>query len=209
MLLPHVLPAVAKSALLRSAYAVGAVNTAGFAVTAASGSHKLTDLCGTGGFVVSAVASLHAASQAAPLGPRALLLGGAIAVWGARLGGYLFKRVLETGEDERLVPYFRAEGEGLLDLAKSAFPLKLAFFWSLQSAWGYLVSLPGTLAIATGAAPALGPFGIACAAGLVGGFALEAVADAQKCVKRIRCYCCCATTPACCYCCCCPYYHYY
>ena len=45
---------------------------------------------------------------------RSLLLTGCAAAWAARLGGYLFYRVLHTGKDARLDQFFRQPGEPLL-----------------------------------------------------------------------------------------------
>ena len=168
-------------ALQRSCAVVAAVNAAGFGVTAATGSHKITDLCGTAGFIASAAVALRFAP--APLAMRSRLLGAAAIAWGVRLGGYLGYRVVQTGDDERLRPFFRAPGEAPLDWTRSAFPLKLAGFWTAQSVWAIAVSLPITLAIAmpaSAAAAPLGAFGIAGVTLFAAGFALETVADAQK-----------------------------
>lgn len=169
-------------ALRRSCVAVAVVNAAGFVVTAATGSHKITDLCGTAGFIASAAVALRFAPT--PLALRSRLLGAAAIVWGVRLGGYLGYRVVQTGDDERLRPFFRAPGEAPLDWTRSAFPLKLAGFWTAQSVWAIAVSLPVTLAIAmpraSAAAAPLGTLGAAGAALFIAGLALETVADAQK-----------------------------
>jgi hypothetical protein len=46
-----------KNPLVLSAAVVGGINLGGFAVTAATHTHKLVDLCGTGSFVASALAT--------------------------------------------------------------------------------------------------------------------------------------------------------
>lgn len=116
----------------RSLGAIAFVNGVGFAVTAGTGTHKITDLCGTGGFVASAAVSLRYAKSPSV---RSLILGAGVILWGSRLGGYLFKRVLETGDDQRLRRFFPEEGEGLLDSDRAFFPVNLLGFWTLQSLW--------------------------------------------------------------------------
>lgn len=95
------------AALRRSSLAVISVNAAGFAVTATTGSHKITDLCGTAGFVASAAVALRHAHSLQPLPLRSAVLGIAVAAWSVRLGGYLGYRISQTGDDPRLRPYFR------------------------------------------------------------------------------------------------------
>lgn len=169
---------VVRTALLRSAGAVAAVNALGFVATAATKSHKVTDLCGCLGFVAAVTSSLLMAPR--PIGVRAIVLASITAVWSVRLALYLFRRVLHTGDDERLRQFFPQSGEPCFDFRRSAFPLRLGVFWTLQSMWAYIVTLPVTMAIVTGRAPTLGVFGI-CSAALAGaGFLLEATADYQK-----------------------------
>jgi steroid 5-alpha reductase family enzyme len=183
-------PATVGSALRLSAGVIAAVNTAGFAVTAATKSHKVTDLTGTAAFVASAWAT-HAASLASstPTSSLALLLrpsrGFALAcvvsAWGARLSAHLFTRVLRLGKDERLDFLFPGRGDPPLG-GPSLFPLKLAGFWAAQGAWAWVCLLPVTVlhgnpAAATGR---LGVAGAACAAAALAFVATEAVADSQK-----------------------------
>ena len=65
-------------------------------------------------------------------------------LWGVRLAGYLFHRVLSLGEDKRLHSFYRRPNEGFLDPKKSFFPLKLAGFWLIQAAWAFVCLLPVT-----------------------------------------------------------------
>jgi hypothetical protein len=65
-------------------------------------------------------------------------------LWGIRLAGYLFHRVLCLGEDKRLHSFYRRPNEGFLDRKKSFFPLKLAGFWTIQAAWAFVCLLPVT-----------------------------------------------------------------
>jgi steroid 5-alpha reductase family enzyme len=79
---------------------VAATNAAGFLVTAVTQSHKITDLTGTAAFAASAWATHSAACRALGtplLAPsRGVLLAGCVSLWAARLGGYLFYRVLQV-----------------------------------------------------------------------------------------------------------------
>jgi steroid 5-alpha reductase family enzyme len=175
--MPPPLSTPLRSALRLSALTVAGVNAAGFAVTAATHTHAVTDLAGTSAFVASAWATHAAAAAAGGVGlfapTRGFALTAVVTAWGVRLGGYLFSRVLRTGGDARLDPFFPRK--------KGDLPLKLAGFWLAQAAWGWLCMLPVTAAhallpprtrVGPGAALAL-----AAAAGALG---VQAAADSQK-----------------------------
>lgn len=175
------------SALRLSAAVIASVNAAGFVVTAATKSHKVTDLTGTAAFVASAWAT-HAAS--APRSPsasfllkptRGFALACVVSAWGARLSAHLFSRVLRLGKDERLDFLFPREGDPLVG-GPSAFPLKLAGFWAAQGAWAWVCLLPVTAVHGTPSAARgkLGVAGAACVAAALAFVAVEAVADSQK-----------------------------
>lgn len=181
--------------LLISAAAVGAVNTAGFFITATTKTHKITDLCGTAGFLASAVAVYKYNTFLALAGPmswRGIIAGGAVTLWSIRLGAYLVQRVLYVGEDERLRQFFPDESsdEKWFDTKKSNFPLNLAGFWSIQSLWGFAVSLPVTLAMSAALLnppkspalllPSLGVYGCICTTLIATGLIIETVSDRQK-----------------------------
>ena len=61
---------------------------------------------GTTAFIASAWATHAASCRAHGLGlfqpSKSLFLAGAVTLWGTRLAGYLFYRVLKTGKDSRL-----------------------------------------------------------------------------------------------------------
>ena len=179
------------SALRLSAAVIVSVNAAGFVVTAATKSHKVTDLTGTAAFVASAWAT-HAASSASTsasstsssllLRPtRGFALACVVSAWGARLSAHLFSRVLRLGKDERLEFLFPGEGDPPLG-GPSAFPLKLAGFWAAQGAWAWVCLLPVTFVHGSPAAARgkLGVAGAACVAAALAFIAAEAVADSQK-----------------------------
>lgn len=164
-----------RSALRLSALTVGGVNAVGFAVTAATHTHAVTDLAGTSAFVASAWAT-HAAAAAAGgvalFAPtRGFALTAVVTAWGVRLGGYLFSRVLETGGDARLDPFFPKQGQP---------PIKLAGFWTAQAAWGWVCMLPVTCAHALlPPATRIGGSALALAAAAAA-LGVQAAADSQK-----------------------------
>lgn len=55
------------AAVRHSARVIAATNALGFAVTAVTQSHKITDLCGTASFALSAWATHSAAARCRPL----------------------------------------------------------------------------------------------------------------------------------------------
>lgn len=165
-----------RSALRLSALTVGAVNAVGFCVTAATHTHKVTDLAGTSAFVGSAWATWTAAATAGrvPLvsWTRGFGVTAVVTAWGARLGGYLLSRVLKVGSDSRLDPFFPKPGE---------LPLKLAGFWTAQAAWGFVCMLPVTAAHATlPAATRVGLGGGLALAVAAAALGVQAAADDQK-----------------------------
>eukprot|EP01041_Mallomonas_annulata_P014942 gene14942-31730_t len=158
---------------------IGACNLAGFTATALFETHKITDLVGVGAFVAATV-SLQSRYGRNPLtNLRLTLINGAVIAWGARLSGFLFYRVLKLGDDKRLESFFKAPGEGFLDSSKSFFPLKLASFWAIQSAWGIVCMLPVTL-VNSLPAVAIGPVSAVAVACVATGLIIEGIADWQK-----------------------------
>ena len=165
---------------LRAFGVVAATNAGGFLLTASIKSEVLTDLLGVGSIGVSA-AVLGWRSA----GPRELIATAAVAVWSARLAGFLAYRAMLYG-DQRFASYFpppRKDGGG----GKEAWRdhpqrlARLAGFWAMQAVWGCVMLTPLALLRGAGAAAAVG-----AAAGWPGlavaglGWALEAAADAHK-----------------------------
>lgn len=103
--------------------------------------------------------------------PRSLVVAALIAIWGLRLGPFLFLRVRRDGHDRR----FRH--------IKPNFPLFL-MTWTLQGLWVSITASPALAALtATGSRPP--DWTLAAGAALwLGGFAIEVVADEQK--RRFR-----------------------
>merc|ERR1712091_653224 len=165
-----------------SAAACAAVNLAGFAATAASRSHKLTDLAGTGAFVASAWATQRALAPAAG-GGLPMILTAAVSLWGARLASFLFYRVCAVGEDKRLHFLFPKDKSEPWCTGPSAFPLKLAGFWTLQTLWSWVCLLPVTAVHGLALSGATLPLSGLQMVGLgvfVLGFVVESTADFQK-----------------------------
>jgi len=153
-------------------------------------SDKLYDLAGSLGFLSTTVVSLLSPAIASRLSsttrnlplkfpalethhPRQLIISALIALWSARLGYYLFKRVLKTGKDSRF------------DEIKQN-PLQFSGAWLGQATWITLVSLPAILvnSIPRGAHPALGLKDLIGLGIWAGGLGLEILADNEKAAWR-------------------------
>ena len=79
-----------------------------------------------------------------PADPRARLLGLVILLWALRLGGFLFKRILEDGSDgrfDKLKPYFS----------------RFLMTWTLQGLWVYLTISCALVAMTTANPRPAGP----------------------------------------------------
>ena len=98
---------------------------------------------------------------------RSLLVLGLVAVWAVRLGSFLFGRVHRAGKDRRF------------DAIKPSFA-RFLMTWTLQGLWVTLTLAPALVAVTTSTRRALGPFALIGALVWAFGFALEAIADAQK-----------------------------
>jgi Protein of unknown function (DUF1295) len=153
---------------------IGSVNAVGFLISAGFETHKITDLCGVGAFVAAAAGltvtnEALAKNKLATIGigklpliskilktsalsipkftlgtARVFLANVGVIMWGSRLASYLFHRVLKLGEDKRLDSFYRQPGEGYFDTKGAFYPVKLAGFWTIQAAWGFLCMLPVT-----------------------------------------------------------------
>ncbi len=149
--------------LALSAAIFGGANALGAGISLVTGSHLHLDLIGTGVFAVSALA-LRGTTL------RQNISAGMVTLWSTKLAGFLFYRALQTRHDGRL--------DELLSSAGGT----LTFWWS-SFWWGWLVSLPHTLAAAV-PRKSLVPFGTPFDYVGIGAFAvgliLETAADAQK-----------------------------
>jgi steroid 5-alpha reductase family enzyme len=108
---------------------------------------------------------------AVALGPvvdgRSILLLALIVIWAARLGSYLFRRILKAGKDSRF------------DDIKPSF-IRFLNTWTLQGLWVTLTLAAALAAITTTTRKDLDVFALIGGLVWVFGFAVEAVADSQK-----------------------------
>lgn len=159
------------------------LNICGFVVTSITKTHKVTDITGTGSFVASAWTTHAVACRLQGLTllqpSKSLLVTTCVTLWGLRLGGYLFYRVMQTGEDKRLYEFFAKDDEPLLT-GPTKYPLKLAGFWTAQSAWAWVCLLPVTCCQALTPLAGLGLISGLGLLGFVTGWGMEALADYQK-----------------------------
>jgi len=137
---------------------------------------KVTDLAGGTNFVIVAVlVFLLGPVSEIPIDvtPRQWYVTVAVLLWGIRLSGFLFYRILVTEEDKR----FDGIREDLF---------KFGLFWCFQACWVWIVSLPVIFINAQDSRASLFAadyfFWTAAAVGLI----TEAVADNQKFAWRQR-----------------------
>ena len=90
-----------------------------------------------------------------------------VSIWTLRLGVFLYKRIVKSGEDKR----FRE--------IKKSLP-KFLMTWTLSALWVFLTTVNATTIIALNPQEPLGVFFMLGAILWVLGFAFEAVADRQK-----------------------------
>jgi steroid 5-alpha reductase family enzyme len=98
---------------------------------------------------------------------RSLLLLALVVIWAGRLGTFLFRRIQKSGKDARF------------DEIKPSF-LRFLNTWTLQGLWVTLTLSAALAAITTTTRKGLGVFALVGFLVWGGGFAIEAVADAQK-----------------------------
>lgn len=156
--------------LAAAAVADVSAQLAGWAVSVALKTEKLYDGIGSLTFLGLAVGSLVFGGS---FGARQVCVTVAVALWALRLGSLLVYRVFKTGGDSR---FDEALKKPMLYLA----------FWLMQALWVFL-TLSSTLWL-NGSPPGPG-FRWTDAVGgalFVAGFAVEAVADAQKLKWRLN-----------------------
>jgi steroid 5-alpha reductase family enzyme len=155
-------------ALVWLGWASLAVNLVAFVPAAIGKTERFYDL--TGALTSTALASLALgmAAAAGTLTVGSVLAASAVVLWAGRLGLFLFARV-------------RREGDGRFDTIKTD-PARFLVAWSLQGTWVFFTTLAALALTVTG--PALGvgyAFGLSIWAT---GFAVEVLADRQKCDFR-------------------------
>lgn len=98
---------------------------------------------------------------------RSLIIAALVAVWAARLGTFLYRRVQKAGSDSRF------------DEIKPSF-IRFLMAWTLQGLWVFLTLAAALAAMTASTAPAFGWLGWLGVLVWIIGFGIEAVADAQK-----------------------------
>lgn len=98
---------------------------------------------------------------------RALLLMALVVIWAGRLGTFLFRRVHRVGKD------------GRFDEIKPSF-VRFLGVWTVQGLWVTFTAAAALAAITSGKRAGIDLFAVIGAAIWLMGFAIEAVADAQK-----------------------------
>ena len=156
-------------ALLLSFLISLAVNGAFFAIAATRKTDVVTDLSYSLSFAVLAIV-LPFAGGRDPVQLTASIL---VLIWAARLGAYLFRRILRMKVDHRF--------DDMRDK-----PLRFARFWLLQAISVAVIMLPVSYLLGRDDAPGFGPWMIAGAAIWLVGLLIEAAADAQKSAFRSK-----------------------
>ena len=98
---------------------------------------------------------------------RSLIIVALVAVWAARLGSFLYRRVKKAGSDSRF------------NEIKPSF-LRFLMAWTLQGLWVFLTLAAALAAMTASTAPTFGWLGWLGVLVWVIGFGIEALADAQK-----------------------------
>ncbi len=150
------------SILLSFAIAL-AVNAAFFAVAAARRTDVVTDLSYSLSFALLAVALFFTGAHKV----LQLIASLMVIAWAARLGAYLFRRILRMKVDHRF--------DEMRDK-----PLRFARFWLLQAITVAVVMLPVSYLLGLDNAPGFGAWAIVGVAVWLVGLVIEAVGDQQK-----------------------------
>ena len=156
-------------AILVSFVVALAVNAAFFAIAATRRTDVVTDLSYSLSFAVLAIV-LPFLGAHEPIQLAASLL---VLVWAARLGVYLFRRILRIKVDHRF--------DGMRDN-----PLRFARFWLLQAISVAVIMLPVSYLLGRDTAPGFGLWALAGATIWAVGLVIETAADAQKSAFKAR-----------------------
>lgn len=125
---------------------------------------RFYDLTGGASYIFVVVLALLLSP---PADARSLLLVALVVIWAARLGLFLFRRVMRAGKDDRF------------DEIKPSF-LRFLNTWTIQGLWISLTMAAALGAITATRAVALDAFAVVGALVWIVGFSIEATADAQK-----------------------------
>ena len=141
-----------------------AVNWLVFIPSNAARTEKYYDLTGSATYIS---VTLVAVLLSDDLDARALIVAAMVAVWAARLGTFLFRRISRDGKD------------GRFDEIKTD-PLRFFMTWTLQGLWVLLTAAAAWAIITGDDRQDLGWVAFVGIAIWLAGFAIEVVADRQK-----------------------------
>lgn len=125
---------------------------------------KYYDLTGTSTYLALVWSAFILAS---PKDKRSILLVTLITIWTVRLGFFLFRRILRTGEDKRFKEL------------KQSF-MRFWLTWTLQGLWVVFTAAAALAALTSPISEPLGMFGYFGLGLWIVGFMIEAIADWQK-----------------------------
>jgi len=125
---------------------------------------KYYDLTGSFTYITVTIVALMLSGN---FDARSVLLVALIMVWATRLGTFLYRRIQQSGKDDRF------------DKIKPDF-LRFLNAWGIQALWVTLTSAPAIIAITATKQGEIGAFAIVGLLVWVVGFTIEVVADYQK-----------------------------
>lgn len=139
------------------------INAAAFLPAWAARTERFYDVTGSATYLVVLALALVVGSRS----PRGWLLALACATWAARLGTHLYARIRREGRD------------GRFDAIKQD-PARFLLAWLMQALWVYLTAGAALAAMTAPRAVPLDGWAVGGALLWACGFAVEALADAQK-----------------------------
>jgi len=125
---------------------------------------KYYDLTGSFTYITVTIVALMLSGN---FDARSVLLVALVMVWATRLGTFLYRRIQQSGKDDRF------------DKIKPDF-LRFLNAWGIQALWVTLTSAPAIIAITATKQVEIGAFAIVGLLVWVVGFTIEVVADYQK-----------------------------
>ncbi len=133
-----------------------------------TGSEKYFDLTGMIATLLVVFTVMFALLNSGQQGSiRSTIVAVFVSIWSLRLGTFLYKRIVKSGEDTRFKEI------------KNSLP-KFLMVWTLSALWVFLTTVNAITIIALNSQEPLGLFFLIGATLWVLGFAFEAVADRQK-----------------------------
>ena len=140
------------------------INYAAFIPAYYAQSEKYYDLTGTLTYLTVTASALFLSKN---IDTRAVILATLVVVWASRLGIFLFRRIQQTGKDDRF------------DEIKPNF-LRFLNAWGIQALWVTLTAAPAIIAITATKRADIGVFAVIGLVLWIVGFSIEVIADYQK-----------------------------